>query len=79
MLIESTNINETYLAEMTSTEGWKLFQAMLEGKYKTELRSLVTGTDETQLDMVKRKARCKVIKEILQEARINKEELNWMI
>lgn len=79
MLIEENHVNSRYLEEMVKTEGWKLIQAMLIEKYKAEVRGMLTGPDESITDTAKRKARCKVIKEILQEARISKEELNWMI
>lgn len=79
MLIEDSRENLSHLEDMKRTEGWKLMKAMLTDKYKAEARGLLTGPDETATDVAKRKAKCKIIKEIFQEARIAKEELNWMI
>ena len=76
MMIEKSDINLQLLAEMRSTRGWKLFEAMMRSKYDADVRSLVTSSDVN--DVILKKVRCKLITELLAESGVIKEE-RWTI
>lgn len=77
MVIDKTEINAQLLADMRATAGWKLFEEMLKSKYDSDVVFLITGSDDAVMTASK-KARCKLVKEILAESGMNKEE-RWTI
>lgn len=78
MVIDTNELNRQILDEMRATRGWKLFEQMLRSKYDADVRVLVSGADIDSAEIVRRRARCKLISEIIGEAGMNKEE-RWTI
>lgn len=63
------------MEDMLRTTGWKVFQAALEQRYESAVKSLVTGCETSPEYIAAQRERCKLIRELLSVAGISKEEL----